>query len=151
MPQNSAAEKPLTASFVAKLRLCPGELRGPDGKDQLYSFAVNPEVPPVEAGYELIQGTELKQISESEFDLTVMAIVHDAQALLKAADDACESNWNTGPLDIYEGTVTLDNLLYEVVLASNASASPVDCGYEIVDQTFPDDGHVIATSDDEDD
>jgi hypothetical protein len=107
------------------------QLENPTPQEALYAFLVNPETAPLEGGFELLQGTEVT-LEGDQATLTITALVSDMPALKAAAEAAYEGCWGGSVMDPRSSA---EELLYELLVASNASPSPCDVGYEIVDMT----------------
>jgi hypothetical protein len=92
----------------------------------LLAVCINPEVPPAEAGYDIVSRRIGRLDQVGGYQLTVTARVFDEGRLVAAAKDAYYENWG----DEKWVPKTLEEALYETVLASNSNPSPCDIGYE---------------------
>ncbi|MFK4135991.1 hypothetical protein ACI2KR_27455 [Pseudomonas luteola] len=99
--------------------------------DQLYALMINPRKAPLDAGYELLQGTCVKECTDGSFILTVNANVHSRDSLYEAAQESTQECWSSSLESIYDDP-SLTDMLYECLVASNSSPSPVDAGYSII-------------------
>lgn len=129
-------------AFCAKLRVQPDEhalllesaqdldSEAETVEESLRVLCVYPEAAPVDSGYELVDGTEVTRLPESNlYQVYVKARIFDEIAFRAAAKDAYFENWGQEDWE----PETLAEALYELVLASNPNTSPVDLGFEIVD------------------
>jgi hypothetical protein len=101
-------------------------------EDCLYELANNPSEFASDCGYEVIAGSTVTQIQGDEYLLTLNAIVRSQSKLKKAAREAYEDCWGGGKITDAYDQPSLEDFLYEVAVASNASPSPAECGYSIV-------------------
>jgi hypothetical protein len=91
----------------------------------LLVVSVNPEVPPAEAGYDIVAMRVGRLEEVGGYQLTVTARILDEDLFVATAKDAYYENWG----DPNWEPESLEEALYETVLASNASPSPADIGY----------------------
>ena len=99
-------------------------------EDALRTLCVWPASAPVTVGYELLVGTEVTALPEANsYQLVVNARVSDKDGVIAAAKEAYAQSWG----DASWVPESLEEALYEIVLASNPNPSPIDLGFEIVD------------------
>lgn len=99
---------------------------------------VNPPQAPLDAGYEIRTKT-VRDVGLGRFVLDLEAEILDEAQFLTAARSAYANAWS----EEFEPE-NLGHALYEVVVASNASPSPVEIGFEIV--TYDYRGEPVAPS-----
>jgi len=110
---------------------------------------INPSKPPVDSGYEILEETKAVATDADDIFLLKVAInVNDEQALTKEARERYESCWG----DNLWRPGSLGEAAYEVMVASNASPSPTDIGFEIYDWAMVEDRPIVESEvgDDED-
>ncbi|MDU8350999.1 hypothetical protein RYA05_03710 [Pseudomonas syringae pv. actinidiae] len=102
-------------------------------EDCLYEVANNPSNPPIDCGYEVLQGPAVTRTDDGKHLLTLKVQVNDTALLEKCALEAYEDCWGGSDFAKDNGDdYTLADLLYELAVASNNSPSPSDCGYLII-------------------
>lgn len=142
MSQATETEHALTVQVRVKdIELCVQEakdffrfktdLRSPEAA--IYAFLVNPSTTPADSGYEVLEGGSVT-LDGDMATLTIKARVFDAAALHKEAAEAYLECWGSS---IDEQEPNIETWLYEVLVASNASPSPSDAGYEIIGMARP--------------
>lgn len=95
----------------------------------LLHFSTQLSEKPEKSGFKIIS-KKLQKQSESTYQLTVEATIHDAALFRHSALNAVFENWGD-TRSFVEASDSL--LLSELVLCSNASASPDQLGYAIIE------------------
>lgn len=91
-------------------------------------LCVFPKDAPVDIGYELLQGTEVRALDEpGEYRLTIVARVFDENKVIDTARQAYFLAWG----DIFWMPDCIDEALFELLLASNPNPSPCELGFSI--------------------
>lgn len=106
--------------------------RGLDDESAIGRAAVmtvcNPGRPPQETGFELIS-TVPSESADGRIRIMFDAKILDASAVIAEARDCYAASWMNHDWQ----PETLEEAVYEILVASNANASPVDHGFEIHD------------------
>ena len=96
----------------------------------LWSLCITPATPPVEVGYQILTGTEVTRLAEPNmYQLVVNVGVFKEAGVFAEAERIYFECWG----DDEWVADTLEEALYELLLASNPNPSPCDLGFEIVD------------------
>lgn len=84
---------------------------------------------PEECGYRLERETSVARQEDGTYQLSLHATVFNAERLLLEARKEHRRRWLR---EISETDLNIFEQLYQVVVASNASPAPRDCGYELL-------------------
>lgn len=100
-----------------------------DSPDMLADVLTNPDTAPLDAGYEILR----KRVRNDgpQMVLEVLVRVFNEARLVDEAQNCYEACWQ----DASWRPETMEEALYEVLVASNESPSPNECGYELVEMT----------------
>lgn len=96
-------------------------------EEALRLLCVNPDQAPCDSGYELLNGTSVHHLDSDEYLVCVQARINNHDKLIEVARTAYgDQQWEP---ECYA------EALYEVLLASNSNAAPLQLGFEIIQFT----------------
>lgn len=112
-------------------------------EDALRATVLNP-APPIGAGYRLLPNAEVRRLHYESRGATWFILVKvevlDAPALMEEARTRYRACW----ADDSWMPASLEEAMYEILVASNASPAPMDLGFELYDN-FPKDSSLEPT------
>jgi hypothetical protein len=110
-------------------------LDNPSLEEAAYALICNPMTPPVDSGYEILQGTHITMSGEGEHQDILATFNIRVLDPVKLQAEACaryRDCWGGNFNELDTTPPSVEQMLYEVLVASNASPSPCEAGYEIV-------------------
>ncbi len=100
-------------------------------ENAVYAAVVNPEDAPLDAGFEIKSGL-VTNLKDAVFEVNLLVEVLDAEKFVRNAISRYVACWQ----DDDWRPKTLCEAGYEILIASNASPSPLDVGFEIHDTNY---------------